>query len=575
MRAMFENKNGDQSTSPPSRGRSPSASVASSSSRPVSKVRASFVAVERSGEQGQSWGLRKASDVSSMADVIKENETSVVDGPPLVASTVTPEKDTSGGLGSILKGSSFAGTPSKESSNKLEAVAEKKDNAPIQAAEPKTNGIGARAAEAAKKIQDKAKTSSAKSAAEQAAKPTPNHIETKVAGTQSTAKSPRTPTSAGMKPRGGVAKVQGVMESAKRAAEGREATKKAETAKTPTTPKSPAKVNGTKEPQRSPRKPVVPKSPAKTTRGPSAATAPTAASAAHIRSNPEPPTKKPSMSSKSGKLPSAVTATTAASSAHGRAAVEPQAKKPAVRRASAVHSSRPRLSTTGTQASLAKKASRASLADRPKSRTSMSKPDAGFLERMMRPTQSSAQKTHEKTQVSSPPRQKHAPAHLKPPPRTSMTGRAHHDHADVKGDYAQPTPRSPITTKQITTPTTPSPTLKRDTTAAGAKNLTNVTDTNSAAPVIKALPLPPEGQGPAPVDAAKELPDPAPSQDVAPAATESLAGEQKQSPAATQSSLPQDVKGEAISLVPEEQPLAVTENAEVEHASEVETAAAV
>src|SRR5947207_15440587 len=75
LRAMFENKTGDPatSTSPPSRGRSPAGSEASLSSRPVSKVRASFVAVERPAEagQGQQWGLRKASDVGIMAEVIK------------------------------------------------------------------------------------------------------------------------------------------------------------------------------------------------------------------------------------------------------------------------------------------------------------------------------------------------------------------------------------------------------------------------------------------------------------------------------------------------------------------------
>ena len=50
IRAMFEAK--AEATSPPSRGRSPTGSERSSSSRPISKVRASFVAVERSGQIG-------------------------------------------------------------------------------------------------------------------------------------------------------------------------------------------------------------------------------------------------------------------------------------------------------------------------------------------------------------------------------------------------------------------------------------------------------------------------------------------------------------------------------------------
>ncbi|KFX97162.1 hypothetical protein O988_04991, partial [Pseudogymnoascus sp. VKM F-3808] len=62
LRAMFENKD-DSTTSPPQhRGRSPAPSIAGSNSaspRPLSKVRTSFVAVERNGQSGIQWGLRK------------------------------------------------------------------------------------------------------------------------------------------------------------------------------------------------------------------------------------------------------------------------------------------------------------------------------------------------------------------------------------------------------------------------------------------------------------------------------------------------------------------------------------
>ncbi|MCJ1292422.1 hypothetical protein MMC34_003972 [Xylographa carneopallida] len=62
IRAMFEAKG--ENTSPPSRGRSPvgSEGVRSTSSRPLSKVRTSFVTVERSGLLGPVIGLRKMSD---------------------------------------------------------------------------------------------------------------------------------------------------------------------------------------------------------------------------------------------------------------------------------------------------------------------------------------------------------------------------------------------------------------------------------------------------------------------------------------------------------------------------------
>lgn len=433
LRAMFENKGGDQSTSPPSRGRSPSNSVASTSSRPVSKVRASFVAVERPGEQGQFWGLRKASDVSSMAEV-KENETSIIDGPPLSTTHTTPERDSSGGLGNILKGSSFAATPLKEKPNAMESVQKNGQAAPKRSVDdhkqPKSNGVGNRATEAAKKIQEKAKPSTTK--------PNPKPIETKAPVPTKTEKpSPRTPTSAGVKPRGGVAKIKGVMDSAKKAAEGREATRKAGVAKVDSAPASPAKINGQrKEAAHSPRAVTKPG------RLPSAATAPTAASAAHTHKEPE-PAKKPVQSSKPGKLPSAVTAMTAASAAHDRSVPDSQAKRSAARRTSAAQANHPRLSTASTQSSLSKKASRASLADRPKSRSSLSKPDDGFLARMMRPTQSSAQKTHEKTHISSPPRAKPAAAKTKPASKANLTGHSHHDHVDPAGDYAVKTPISP------------------------------------------------------------------------------------------------------------------------------------
>src|SRR5947209_130237 len=144
LRAMFENKTSDlaTSTSPPSRGRSPADSEASLQSRPVSKVRASFVAGERPAEagQGQQWGLRKASDVGIMAEVTEEQ----LDGAALsrtaadqeaanpverpsadkkINSTrgsatgegveATPQKSTGidGGLGTILKGSPFESSP--------------------------------------------------------------------------------------------------------------------------------------------------------------------------------------------------------------------------------------------------------------------------------------------------------------------------------------------------------------------------------------------------------------------------------------------------------------------------------
>ena len=76
LRAMFENKS--ETTTPPSRGRSPtgSESVTSGSSRPVSKIRTSFIAVERSGQVGLQLGLQKLSDSGESESRMDEHNSS-------------------------------------------------------------------------------------------------------------------------------------------------------------------------------------------------------------------------------------------------------------------------------------------------------------------------------------------------------------------------------------------------------------------------------------------------------------------------------------------------------------------
>ena len=67
---MFEQNN--ETTSPPSRGRSPAGSVTSDGSRPYSKVRTSFISVERSGQLGSS--SQKMSNVNGNVGVDGSNE---------------------------------------------------------------------------------------------------------------------------------------------------------------------------------------------------------------------------------------------------------------------------------------------------------------------------------------------------------------------------------------------------------------------------------------------------------------------------------------------------------------------
>src|SRR5271154_2137583 len=145
LRAIFENKTSDHSTSPPSRGRSPGGSDASLHSRPVSKVRATFVAVERPDEagQGQQWGLRKASDVAieeaeraieTSRPTRESNQASSNSEPPQTTTVVKgvrsrnqsdtvqsknhnmASSENAGGLGAILKGSAFEDSAAPASS---------------------------------------------------------------------------------------------------------------------------------------------------------------------------------------------------------------------------------------------------------------------------------------------------------------------------------------------------------------------------------------------------------------------------------------------------------------------------
>ena len=446
LRAMFEHKPSDQSNSPPSRGRSPSGSVTSSSSRPVSKVRASFVAVERPGDLSQApqWGLRKASDVSSMAEVREENSLQPVvstngmteeEKPTSPASPHMAKQSIDGGLGAILKGSAFEGTPKRQTENP-------KMNGSLKKQEPKTNGVASRAAAMVEKMKsnDKPKPPPATAlkttpTAQPVKPPHPKHTPATQSPKSPSARSPKTPTSPAatrMNIRGGPAKIRGVMESAKRASEGRDATNKEETPKSPVTGKaqsspvavktSPGKLpsaatastaasQGHRVPSEPLQKPAPkPRSSLGTAKLPSAVSASTAASKAHTTDSQSKPATKPRSSAPPARLPSAATAKTAASAAKTDHGPAPTARKPSSRSSMSAHQSKaPTAATAGTASTLAKKSSRASLAngELPKSRVSTSaKPDDSFLARMARQTTSSAAKLHEKPESKNPPRGK-------------------------------------------------------------------------------------------------------------------------------------------------------------------------
>ncbi|KAK5090415.1 hypothetical protein LTS08_002684 [Lithohypha guttulata] len=430
LRAMFEHKTSDQSTSPSSRGRSsPNGSLASSNSRPVSKVRSSFVAVERSGEAGQpsQWGLRKTSDVSSMAEVREEALTGDTTNEASHTSTVEGSD-----LGAILKGSAFETSSLPPVNGSSESMEDTHNG--TAAEKPQMNAHTENAAPVSGNIEPEGppptSTPSVANIESKLAKPTPSSLDMKSIASKpkessrpfkksptlqkKSQTSPSISDSPGsrVEPRGGVNKIAGVTQFANKAKMERT---KPEQTKKDTSPLAEKKAGAT----------VV--------KPPSVASKPTAASRAHAQqrtTTSETVQPKSPSSTRPVKLPSAATATTAASTARKGPSTATENPVPVPERRS-TNTQTPRVANTATKSSIAKKASRVSLAnggeDMTRSRSSaVHKPaDEGFLARMTRATASSAQKAHEKVQVDSPPRATNRRLSLgskKPASRKSLSG---------------------------------------------------------------------------------------------------------------------------------------------------------
>lgn len=237
-----------------------------------------------------------------------------------------------------------------------------------------------------------------------------------------------------LKPRGGVNKITGIIQSSNKAKEERAKAEQSES--TNTTGKQQPSVNGGSsgiKPRGGPSKIAGilqssnrakaehadvaenKRSTTKDTRPPSIASKPTAASKAHAQKQDKSSTAeqiKSPTTTRPTKLPSAATAGTAASAARKGTNVQEEEPKITSSERKSMLPQGSRAANTPTRASLAKKSSRASLAngeDRPRSRVSTAhKPtDEGFLARMTRPTASSARRAQE-TQVGSPPRARQA-----------------------------------------------------------------------------------------------------------------------------------------------------------------------
>ncbi|KAI9715486.1 MAG: hypothetical protein M1812_005962 [Candelaria pacifica] len=453
LRAMFENGNGP--TSPEPRGRSPAAEGHGESPRPTPKVRTSFVAVEKSGQMapkldsGDTRSTAKDNNTGSSAindvadretnvgkdasqisgkDTVKTNgqvaaqdaHDSTVNGDPEAAgSTLTGQeasmsKEESKGTQSSTVAPTTAQKADQpaatEAANEAKATKQHETLPPITKAKDVGQSDGSvdvlksprkdTVPQSPSKPNGSAKPGLSGSRARMNRPSLDTEASTKSSpkslATMRSAKSPKTPTTP----------------SAPKAATPTSTSKSAATSKPSPLPKTSTKPNVS-----SPRQPAIssntstagsalnrpsrasitakptsrtspatkprPKSPTRPARIPAAATAPTASSAAKTgaaQSTVAPGSKTATTSlytSSNGirRQPSAVNRSSAASN------IRKQPPRPSVPPQNGPEPSRSRVSNVGP------------------------KPSAeGFLARMMRPTTSSASKTHEKTEVKSPPK---------------------------------------------------------------------------------------------------------------------------------------------------------------------------
>lgn len=515
LRAMFEGNK--DLTSPPSRGRSPTGSdTTDSGPRPLSKVRTSFVAVERSGQMAPQLGLEKISsdgedevggtghdeaEVAAEPQQVKEetgqdsngndNESWKPEGKtmptseeadgegsdnahggtsqPLLTEPDSTEHTSSPGgekvslsseapmtpnsplapepekttaetasleeledLGSLLKGSAFEPSPAA----KTPSAPPK----PLQKPEPVKMPVKSKPAKSPfdEKSADEKRPSKPESTKGESKHPRPSAISTSRDTTSkkpstkpsSATSAPKTPTT----PTAPKTPITPQRHPSSKTASPRQQAKPKETSKVPLQKPSRTSLASTtataqaaktrhpapsvssnnvskKAPKTSPESKIRPKSPTRPVRLPASATAPTASSAA--------------------KLEGAALAASTTSISRKASTLKKDTKPQSTSR------------VTGPSASnLQRKPSRLSLPlqnghERPKSRVSTvgsKAPDEGFLARMMRPTASSASKTHEKVEPKTPPKKTAAPKAKTKRESTGMSGKGkteEKDHEEV------------------------------------------------------------------------------------------------------------------------------------------------
>ena len=501
LRARFESK--DESISPPSRGRSPagSLSVTGDAPHPISKVRTSFISVEPSGQMGdlhapEEFGNKGhvingdgAGEFTTNGDVGKpktngvdlnpqestkkegniaeqatpksspeKKDSTAPESPNIMDSappTANPDKPKSTAedeaaaippsdtkevaaasdstapngepipLGSILKGSPFEQDASKgEASNaeKTSASAEPAQSSEQQApglSIPVINGEPKDAPTQNAEVQSKAKTTprpphEGKKSAPQLVSSTRGKSEHEPQ--TSTPPAPSTPKNAVTPSK------QPIYKTSPKSATSTEPKKEAPKDKGKTTVERPSR------PSVAPKAPAAaPKPPSKPAKKPPS------------RSPPSMTKPRPRSPTRPVRLPSSATAPTAASAAKLDAAPAATAKF------------RDRVPSNST--SLRQKPARTSLPavskpaenakDKLKSRlsTASSKPlEGSFLDRMMRPTQSTSQKTHEKVEAKTPPKK---PYVARPKRKSDASEKAKNENAETKGKQSMETAPSP------------------------------------------------------------------------------------------------------------------------------------
>ncbi|KAK4692091.1 hypothetical protein P7C71_g5042, partial [Lecanoromycetidae sp. Uapishka_2] len=532
LRARFE-QNGEK-TSPPSRGRSPAGSVTSDSSRPLSKVRTSFVAVEPSGRMASELGLKETekgnealagdglgnkrpatNGEATDKPVVNESESSpngtvpatnplvnvrednasagpttnskldrAMDDAPnanLDKPASTAEEHTNGmlpsdpkdagavsggaaladqtpGLGSILKGSAFEEKDAKEAKHatapkstnptpksptttaatqnpKPEAKVPSGATANGKPKEAKANKPAPQSMLAATvngRPREEGKAKPLVDSKPQAAAPAPVETQTVAsaapanAADTSTAETkndnppaPRTPTSATASAKQISPRKPSPMKAASpKVASGKDGSKK-DVAKE--IKKSASRPSGVSKGPAA----LASKSHASSASKPANAPSTSVAKPPTKRSGPSSPSAsaftkpKPKSPTRPVKLPASATAPTAASAAKLDGTAPSMGDRRPMNMASVAKdkgpSTQPHLKAKSGRASMPGGSKPATEKPKAKARTSMAgtkAPEGGFLERMMRPTQSSAQKTHEKVESKSPPRKTAHP--LKP-----------------------------------------------------------------------------------------------------------------------------------------------------------------